>query len=445
MAASDYRRIAEQHQDEIVALARDLIRIDTTNTGIMPTGRETDAAAHLLAFLRGAGIDAEIHGRLPERGNLFATLPGRSSRRALLLLSHSDVVPAGDVSQWTHPPFAGVVDDGHLHGRGAADMKGTVAAQTMALVLLHRLKVPLAHSLGLICVADEEAGGAYGAAWIAQAQPDRLRADVCVNEGGGAFVDMEDTEWCLLGVGEKGRYEVSAVFHGRGSHAARPWQGDNAFYRMAAALERVREYEPERDTSGPIFESVSRLLGPVTPANVDDVIKHLSRDSPRLADHLRQVSRLLVTPTLISGGVKSNSVPDECRLTCDVRALPHQSPAYVEQEVRRLLAGADVRIVQTAVANASRATDDVLRMFANVMQRVLERSVQVVPTISGGFTDSRFVRQLGVPAYGFAPACPESDPRRHNAHGPNESVAVRDLVVQTAVYMEIAHRLAAAA
>jgi acetylornithine deacetylase/succinyl-diaminopimelate desuccinylase-like protein len=443
MAAPEFRRVAEQHEEETVALARDLVRIDTTNTGVMPTGNETEAATLLQKVLRAEGIDAEVRGRVPERGNLLAALPGRSGRTGLVLLSHTDVVPAGDPSQWTHPPFAGVVEDGYLHGRGAADMKGTVAAQAMALILLRRLRVPLAHAVGFVCVADEEAGGAYGAAWVARAHPDRLRGDVCLNEGGGSFIQVDGREWCLLGVGEKGRYEVRATFRGRGAHAARPWQGDNALYTAAAALARLQAYEPERDASGPIFGPLSGVAGTVTAANVDEVIARLSRDSPRLADHVRQVSRMLVTPTLIAGGVKSNSVPDACDLTCDVRALPHQGPSYVEEHVRGLLAGADVRIDQTAVANASPAPGDLVSMLTGAMRAVLGRPVEVVPTISGGFTDSRFVREIGTRAYGFAPGHPDSDPSRHHAHGPNESVAARDLAVQTAAYLEVASRLAA--
>ncbi len=444
MATLELRRIAEQHEDEIAALARDLVRIDTTNTGRMPTGNETEAATLLRQRLLAEGIDAEVRGRVPERGNVFARLPGRSGKTALVLLSHTDVVPAGDASQWSHPPFAGVIEDGYLHGRGAADMKGTVAAQAMALILLRRLRVPLAHAVGFVCVADEEAGGAYGAGWVARDQPDRLRAEVCLNEGGGSFVHLDGREWCLLGVGEKARYEVRATFHGRGAHAARPWQGENAFYKAAAALARLQAYEPERDTRGPIFGPLGRVTGPVTPANVDAVIERLGRTSPRLADHLRQVSRMLVTPTLIAGGVKSNSVPDVCHLTCDVRALPHQGPAYVEAHARRLLEGADLSIEQTAVANTSAAPDDLVGMLTDVMRRVLDRPIDVVPSISGGFTDSRFVRELGARAYGFAPGHPDSDASHHRAHGPNESVALRDLVVQTAVYLEVARHLAGA-
>ena len=444
MTAPDCHRLAETHQDELVSLARDLVRIDTTNTGVMPTGNEIEAASHLARVLRAAGIDSEIDGRVPERGNIVARLPGRSGRTALVLASHTDVVPAGDASQWTHPPFGAAVADGHLMGRGAADMKGTVAAQTMALILLKRSGAALAHGVSFVCVADEEAGGAYGMGWVARERPEWVRGGLCLNEGGGFFIPVEGRDWCVLGVGEKGRFEIGATFHGRGAHAARPWQGDNAFYKAAAALERLRAYEPERDTSGPIFAAVSRLTGPVIPSNLDGVIARLNASSPRLADHLRQVSRMLVTPTLITGGVKSNSVPDVCRLTCDVRALPHQGPSYVEAQVRSLLGEADVRVDQTAVANTSPAGEPLVATLSDALHRALGRPVEVVPSLSGGFTDSRFVREIGVPAYGFAPSDPASDPGRHHAHGPNEAVAIRDLVLQTAVYLDLAYRHAVA-
>ena len=99
---------------------------------------------------------------------------------------------------------------------------------------------------------------------------------------------------------------------------------------------------------------------------------------------------------------------------------------------------------QIAVANQSEASADLAAVFGDALRRAVGRDVDVVPTQSGGFTDSRVVRELGVPAYGFAPGHPESDPSKHRAHGPNESVALRDLVVQAATYLGIARRLAAA-
>jgi acetylornithine deacetylase/succinyl-diaminopimelate desuccinylase-like protein len=442
MGVPDCRRIAEAHQDELVGLTRDLIRIDTTNTGVMPTGNETEAATHLARVLRAAGIGSEIDGRVPQRGNMVARLPGRSGRTAVVLTSHLDVAPAGDAAQWIHQPFAPAVADGHVLGRGAADMKGTVAAQALALILLRRSGATLTHGVNLVCVADEEAGGSYGMGWLAEKRPEWLRSEVCLNEGGGEFIPVDGRDWCVLSVGEKGRYELSAAFHGRSAHAAQPWQGDNALYKAAAALERLRTYEPERDTSGPIFASVARVTGPVTSSNVDEVIARLNASSPRLADHLRQVSRMVITPILISGGVKH--VPDLCRLTCDVRALPHQGPLYVEAQVRPLLREADVRVHQSTVGNTSPAPEPVLATFADALERSLGRPVEVVGSLSRGFTDSRFVREIGVPAYGFTPYHPDSDLSCHHPHAPNEAVAIRDLVLQAAVYLELAYRYAGA-
>src|SRR6266704_232803 len=115
-------RLAEAAREEVVGLARDLVRLETVNTGMMPTGGETVAAEFLAGVLRRGGIaEVELLGRDPERANLVAWLPGSDARSRLLLLGHSDVVPAGDRSLWTHPPFAAEIRDGRLYGRGAAD------------------------------------------------------------------------------------------------------------------------------------------------------------------------------------------------------------------------------------------------------------------------------------------------------------------------------------
>ena len=436
MGIPSYHRVAERHAEEISALARDLVRIDTTNTGVMPTGSETEAALLLERLLRSAGIPTEIDGLVRERGNLFASVEGTSGRPGLLLISHLDVVPAGDLRQWTHPPFEGVIDHGHLFGRGAADMKGIAAAQVIA-ILLRRLKVPLACSVGLVCVADEEAGGAYG--WAGSRGRTRTgSARSAVSTKAAVFTGGRTaTTGAFWAWGEgpvRGDGDVS-----RPRGARRPAVAGRERVALAAAAGRLRDYESERD--GHAHFRLSRpSRRPGDPGSVDAVIAHLGPTSPRLADHVRQVSRLLVTPTLVSAGVKSSSVPDACRLACDVRALPHQGPVEVESVVRRLMPDADLAITQTAVANTSPVSEQFLSTLGDTLHRVADASVDVVPTVTGGFTDSRFVRELGVPAYGFTPGHPDSDPSRHQAHGPNESIAVRDLVVQAAVYMDLAAR-----
>src|SRR3989442_146145 len=183
----------EEAREEIVALARDLVRLETVNSGVMPTGGETAACELLSQKLRAEGIsDIEVVARDPERGSLIARLSGEDRSSRLLLMSHSDVVPAGDERAWTKPPFGGVVEDGRLYGRGAADMKGTVAAEAMALILLRRAGVPLLRTLTFLCAADEEAGGVWGAGWVAAEHGPKIRSDYALNEGGGALVRIGD-------------------------------------------------------------------------------------------------------------------------------------------------------------------------------------------------------------------------------------------------------------
>ncbi|MGH2962426.1 MAG: M20 family metallopeptidase, partial [Solirubrobacterales bacterium] len=106
-------------RDEVVALARDLIRIDTSN----PPGNETPAAQLLAAYLRDAGVECELVGPDPERLNLVARIGGTGSGPSIMLMAHVDVVPAPSAN-WTVPPFEGRVAGDRLLGRGAADMKG---------------------------------------------------------------------------------------------------------------------------------------------------------------------------------------------------------------------------------------------------------------------------------------------------------------------------------
>ena len=179
-----------------------MVRLETVNTGVMPTGGETAACDLLSRKLRAEGIaEVEVMARAPERGNLIARLQGEVDHSRLLLMSHSDVVPAGDERSWTKPPFGGVIEAGRLYGRGAADMKGTVAAEAMALILLRRSGVRLQRSLTFLCAADEEAGGAWGAGWVAAEHGAKIRSDYALNEGGGA--SSGSVPACDAGLGRK--------------------------------------------------------------------------------------------------------------------------------------------------------------------------------------------------------------------------------------------------
>lgn len=160
-------------RDEIVALTQALVRVPSVNTGVMHTGDELPAIEILRDKLAEEGIESTIYESASNRANLVARLTGSGQAKSLMLMGHVDVVPVEDPAQWTYPPFSAEIADGRIWGRGAADMKGSVAASTMAMIILKRAGVQLRGDLVLAAGADEETGGEYGFDWLARHHPMR--------------------------------------------------------------------------------------------------------------------------------------------------------------------------------------------------------------------------------------------------------------------------------
>ena len=423
---------------EIVELERDLVQIPSVNTGRMPTGNETPVAEYVRDWLNVESItDTRILARDPDRGNIIAVYPGDAPKTRLMLMSHTDVVPVEDESKWSHDPFGAEVSGGRVYGRGASDCKALLTAQMMALAILKRNHIELQHGVRLVSGADEEHGGRWGFGWLAAEHPDSLEAEFAVNEGGGTPVPQGAGLAYLLGTGEKGRLEVTITIRGSSAHASVPWQGVNASERLWRVLQRIEEYQPEVDTSLPIFNHLSKfgIEDKVSPENVDEVIAGLESSSPRLASLLRALSRMVWTPTMISGGIKSNSVPETINLVCDVRTLPFQDEQYVRDQIDatiRGIEGVDVDIDYMSVPNSSPFDTELASAIQRAQALAVHREdIQWVPAVSNGFTDSRFTRNLGIITYGFAGAHPDDDPMLSRAHGTDESVGIESLISGT--------------
>lgn len=423
---------------EIVELERSLVRIPSVNSGTMPTGNETAVAEFVQEWLNAESItETEILARDPERGNIIAVYPGMEPGTKLMLMSHTDVVPVEDESKWTYEPFAAEVSAGRVYGRGASDCKALLTAQMMALAILKRNGVKLRHGVRLVSGADEEHGGRWGFGWLAEHHPDTLEAEFAVNEGGGTPVPQGGGLAYLLGTGEKGRLEVTITIRGTSAHASVPWQGVNASERLWRVLQRIESYEPEIDTSLPIFEHLGKfgIEDIVSPSNVDAVIADIESTTPRLASLLRALSRMVWTPTMISGGIKSNSVPESIKLVCDVRTLPFQDAEYVREQIELTIGdveGVEIDIDYMSVPNSSPFDTELANAIKRAQALAVDRDdIQWVPAISNGFTDSRFTRNLGVITYGFAGAHPDDDPMLSRAHGTDESVGIESLISGT--------------
>ncbi|MEK9675521.1 MAG: M20/M25/M40 family metallo-hydrolase, partial [Chloroflexota bacterium] len=309
----------EAATNEIVELERSLVKIPSVNVGFMPTGGETAVAEFMADWLRDEGLDSEILARDPDRGNLISVYPGDDNDTRLMLMSHSDVVPVEDETKWNYEPFGAEISEGRIYGRGSNDCKALLTCQLMAMAIMKRSGVKLDHGLRLVSGADEEHGGRWGFGWLADNHPESLKSQFAVNEGGGTPVEMGNSLTYLLGTGEKGRMELHITLRGESAHASVPWTGVNASYRLSRTLNAIENYRPELDTSLEIFDHVGKwgIEEKPSPMNIDRIVAELGETSPRLSSMLRALSRLVLTPTMMKGGIKSNSVPEEIKLTCD--------------------------------------------------------------------------------------------------------------------------------
>jgi acetylornithine deacetylase/succinyl-diaminopimelate desuccinylase-like protein len=441
--------MADETASEGVSLLADMIRFETVNTGVMPTGNELPLCFHLRDWLAGEGIESQIYASAEERGSLVARQRGSQGAEgapSLMYMGHIDVVPVENPKEWRFPPFSGTVADGRMWGRGAADMKDMVAAELMALVLLRRSGLPLRGDLIVASAADEEAGGQYGFGWLAENKPEAIRADFAINEGGGGPIPIPGGTAYSIATGEKGRLELHITLHGKASHAASPWQGNNVSYPLGEVLRRLEKWQPEINVSHEFFYALAPLLGrkePVTPENVDDLAEELSKVSRRLGSAVRGLSRMTLVPTMFSGGIKSNAVPAACTLVCDVRTLPWQDEAYVRKQVDAVLAGiagASYELTYTARPNSSPYDTRLSAAIRTATAAASGRQdLQWLPSLTTGFTDARLVRPLGGVVYGFGPGHPAADLMHPSGvHGTDESSTLTNLLFMTKVFLALA-------
>lgn len=438
---------ADAARDELIAIHRDIVRIPTVNTGVMPTGNEADVCAYLTRFFEREGIASETHESAPTRANLLARLDGTGGGPSLLFMSHTDVVPVEDPAAWTFPPFEAALDDGKVWGRGSSDAKSLVSTGALALAILKRMHVPMRGSLLFLAAADEEAGGAYGAGWVAENLAHRIKADVAINEGAGTVLRAPNGIAFSVANGEKGRYEVKVTTRGKSGHASSPWRSASALAPMSEVLRRFYAYKPTLDTSHPLFEELARLYNlpeSPTPDNVDRLAATLTETDEGAANLLLSSSRMTLTPTMLNAGVKSNSIPASATLTCDVRALPSQDIDYVTSQVEAALHGLDgveVSVSATAVANASPFDQPFMDACAESVREATGRAdARLLPVLTGGFTDSRFFRPLGTKVYGFMPTHVDADTRDTGVHGVDERVEVATLHARLRFMVALAAR-----
>ncbi len=417
-------------RDEVTELCRDLIRIDTSN----PPGRETPAAELLAAYLEGAGIQCELTGPDPERLNLIARLDGTGEGPSLMLLGHTDVVPA-PAHGWSVPPFEGTIAGGRIVGRGAADMKGELAARAVALAARARSGAPLAGDVVLIAEADEERNTSdVGITWLVRERPD-IRCDYAINEGGGSLLELADgRKLVTVGIGEKVVCSVRLRLSGRGGHASTPLGAENPLEHAGEAIRRLAAARAPRRPVDDVAAALDQLG--VGDLGDDDLIAWARAQHPLLAAELDAMLRLTVTPTGVNSFEPANVIPPYVDLTCDCRALPGGDLAEIEAHIAAALDGGpayEIELLEPLEGGtASPATGP---LYDAIEAWTSERlpAATLLPILGTGFSDSAFVRKaFGTVAYGFAPVF-VTDPSDYygGMHSADEQIAIDDLEAMT--------------
>ena len=417
----------------------DLIRLNTVN----PPGNENRVAGYLRDLFNSVGISSEIIESETNRANFIAKL-GSGSKR-LLFLSHSDVVPAGD--GWDFDPFSGEIKNGVVYGRGALDCKGLMAAQVHAALRLAGEGVSLNGTLIFAATADEEKGGAFGVKYLMENCPEKIRADFAVNEGGEEPLIINGQMIYFIQVGEKGTAWSTLRSRGKSCHGSIPTLGENAVVKMVRALNALADYKAEIKLIPEVALLIEELMRikdveePLAEGNVDRFLNCIEEDEG-FRERLRAKTRMTVSLNVIEGGSKTNVVPESCSAEVDIRILPGQDQEYVLLELQRYLGNEiEIEVNNYAAPTFSTAQSSYYRLIESVTKEVAGPDINCLPHISTGATDSRFLRNAGIPAYGIGHMARgfESE-ARNTVHGKNERIDVASLHLKSEFLVKLAKK-----
>jgi acetylornithine deacetylase/succinyl-diaminopimelate desuccinylase-like protein len=431
-------------EDEAVALAADLIRIDTTNTGDPDTVvGEREAAEYVAGKLTEVGYEIEmVESGAARRDNVFARLPGADrSRGALLVHGHLDVVPA-DPAEWSVHPFSGAIQDGYLWGRGAVDMKNMVGMMLAVARRFRRDRIVPPRDLVFAFLADEEAGGALGSQWLADNRPDLFAGCTeAIGEVGGFSLTLTDTQgdparFYLIEAAEKGMAWMRLRARGKAGHGSF-LHDDNAVTTLAEAVARLGNHRFPlvlTDTVRAFLTAISEVTGMEFP--LDD-----PRDLEGALGKLGPLSRIIgatvrdtANPTMLQAGYKANVIPSTAEAVVDCRVLPGREAAF-EREVDELL-GPDVsREWVTHLPALQTSFDGDLLAAMSAALRAEDPEARPVPYMLSGGTDAKaFQDKLGIRCFGFAPLrLPPDLDFASMFHGVDERVPVESVRFGTRV------------
>ena len=425
---------AQSTTDPTAALLVELIRVNTSN----PPGNEGAIAELLAPRFRAAGFEVDIIPTpAPGKAHFVARLRGNGSKRPVLIAAHSDVVGV-EREKWTVDPFAGVVKDGYVFGRGAIDVKGGMAVFARAALMLAERKVPLARDVIFVAEADEEGALPYSADWLAERYWPKIDAEFALNEGGWIIKRPDGSvQYVSISTADKNTFPITLTTRGTSTHASMP-RPDNAIYGLARALKKLSDYEtpllftPDTrkffqtlaKTSQPPMSEYFRDLTGADPEKARRADREISKDPL-----LHALMRNTVAPVIVNAGFRGNVIPGSAEATLNARLIPGVEPADFVRELQGVIndPSVEVRFNSTPLKPTPISPDTTALFRALEKQaRVQYPGAEVTSYLFQAGTDAYAWRSRGVPVYGIYPYAIDAEDLTR-MHGNDERVSIESL------------------
>ena len=410
-------------EDEAVGWLQNYIQIDTIN----PPGNEYRAVDFFAEIFEAEGIEYQTAESAPGRGNIWARLEG-GNEPGLILLQHSDVVPA-DEEFWTIPVLSGAIRDGVILGRGARDMKGLGTLQLATFIALHRSGVELNRDVVFLATADEEAGGMFGVGWLIENRPEIFEdIGILLNEGGGGSRVGQSVVFSVE-VTQKVPVWLRLYAIDRPGHGSSP-RTTSSVTRIVQALSTMLENPFPPRIIGPVNDYFGALSVDMEEewagsyANIQSAI-----NDPNFVAKLHDARpghnsliRDTCSMTRMSGSNKINVIPPTAWAELDCRILPDKPADQFISELDDLIGytGVEIQKIMAFTPAISETNSRLYRAIDSVTQE-LHPGSRVLPSVSTGFTDSHFTRDLGIISYGFNPIITNRG-EHTGVHGNDEQV-----------------------
>ena len=365
------------------------VRVQSIN----PPANTAEAANLVKGLLESHGIAVKLYRSDPSgKTNLIARIPGRDrSKKPLLLLNHLDVVPV-DRKAWKLDPFAAIIRDGIIWGRGTMDMKGIGTGHMFALIALKEAGIVPSRDIVMLSTADEETNGTYGIRWMIDHHFDEIDAEYVLDEGGFGTRDILAPGKLVFGisVGEKQTAWLRVRAKGTAAHGSQPIP-DNANITLIHALERALATPPGK--LHPVVQEMIRNIGGPLAKN-------------KYTDAIQANTMSLTTLTAgVGSPPKANVIPSTSEATLDCRLLPGVNMAEFISEVKARINDPRVSVELISTPEDPGASNSRTPLFEAIRKAILKQHPDaiVTPMLVPHGTDSVKLRVKGITAYGLTP------------------------------------------